>query len=437
MSQHDAQLKQPLPRWWRALVVALGVLVLCSCKAPVIRPLPEINPAQATPAPQPPTATQRDAVQRASAETAATPSPAPSPPPVFAPGAPPPNLPGMPAPTHAAYPPGYYPVNIGPVPPLPEETLTPWNPPGMARPVPADEYLRDGGDRGLPARAAPDWMIHGLETEDTIVQYDTLDGAIHVEPSNRVHIYAPRFAAVRSVVNVQQENQVDQTNFMHGDRALIESQRRQPALSNLQSLEAVADVGRKQLTEFRVRQGEGVLSRALFPKEFANKYLPFEDLSIIRFGIFKQADSARLAIGRNAAITWSNQQAVQLVVDGVAADSVSKDEKLGSVFSVDTSRGPAKLRVIKVASEQTALPGETVNFTIRFDNIGDQPIGNVTVVDNLTTRLEYIPGTAQSSRKSEFLTQPNEGGSLVLRWEITDPLPVGAGGVVRFQCRVR
>ena len=62
---------------------------------------------------------------------------------------------------------------------------------------------------------------------------------------------------------------------------------------------------------------------------------------------------------------------------------------------------------------------------------------DVTILDNLTTRLEYIEGTAQSSREAEFFVEENEARSLVLRWEIVDPLPVGQGGIVRFRARVR
>ena len=67
----------------------------------------------------------------------------------------------------------------------------------------------------------------------------------------------------------------------------------------------------------------------------------------------------------------------------------------------------------------------------------DQPIGNVTIMDNLTGRLDYIDGTAECSVPAEFITEPNDAGSLILRWEITDPLPATRGGVIRFRCRVR
>ena len=83
--------------------------------------------------------------------------------------------------------------------PLPETTITPWSPPGIARPWPHDEYLHDGGDRDIQVTVSDDFQVHGLEMEDTIVHFDTIDGRRLVEPSNRVSIYAPRFGAVRQV----------------------------------------------------------------------------------------------------------------------------------------------------------------------------------------------------------------------------------------------
>jgi hypothetical protein len=68
---------------------------------------------------------------------------------------------------------------------------------------------------------------------------------------------------------------------------------------------------------------------------------------------------------------------------------------------------------------------------------GDQVIGNVTIVDNLSTRLEYIPESATSSVDANFLTEPNAAGSTILRWEINDPVEPGEGGILRFRVRVR
>ena len=96
-----------------------------------------------------------------------------------------------------------------------------------------------------------------------------------------------------------------------------------------------------------------------------------------------------------------------------------------------------RMRIVKLASRTDALPGEIVEFTLRFDNVGVETVGNVTIIDNLTARLEYVPESSLSTVDAEFFSQLNENGSLVLRWEIAEPLAPGEGGVIRFQCRVR
>jgi uncharacterized repeat protein (TIGR01451 family) len=138
----------------------------------------------------------------------------------------------------------------------------------------------------------------------------------------------------------------------------------------------------------------------------------------------------------DAAITWSHDKAVQVVLEGQQAVDVTGDQRVQATYRVDVPNHPC-LRVIKVASTKTAKPGDVVDFTIRFDNLGDQAINHVVLIDNLTTRLEYVQGSAQSSREADFSTEVNEGVSLVLRWDFADRLEVGQGGLVRFHCRVR
>ena len=74
----------------------------------------------------------------------------------------------------------------------------------------------------------------------------------------------------------------------------------------------------------------------------------------------------------------------------------------------------------------------------QFDNVGEQKIGNVTIIDHLMPRLEYVPDSAQSTLNAAFNAQEQiPGESVVLRWEIRDELKVNEGGVIRFQARVR
>ncbi len=92
-------------------------------------------------------------------------------------------------------------------PPLPVAAYLPWTPPGIRPPWPEDEFLRDGGDCGVPVGVSGG--AAGLQMEDTVAIYDTLDGRTLVTPSNDVYIYSPRFAAVRQVVGLVLNEQRD------------------------------------------------------------------------------------------------------------------------------------------------------------------------------------------------------------------------------------
>jgi uncharacterized repeat protein (TIGR01451 family) len=198
----------------------------------------------------------------------------------------------------------------------------------------------------------------------------------------------------------------------------------------------VGEVGVKQPSLAHLQQGRGVLLTSDLPYSTQDRMQAYENFEIIRLGTFDDAEKPRLIESVDAAIVWSADQAVQVVIDNVEAKIVARDEKVEATYQVDLPMNP-KLRVVKVASTQQARPGDLVEFTIRFDNVGDAAIGNVTLIDNLTTRLEYVEGSAKSSRDGEFFADVNQGDSLALRWEFKEPLDPGQGGLVRFQCRVR
>jgi uncharacterized repeat protein (TIGR01451 family) len=78
-----------------------------------------------------------------------------------------------------------------------------------------------------------------------------------------------------------------------------------------------------------------------------------------------------------------------------------------------------------------------ITFTIRFANVGGRPITNVVVSDSLTTRFEYVAGSSKSDRPATFTTQPNDAGSMVLRWEFAGSLQPGENGMITFQVKIR
>lgn len=321
--------------------------------------------------------------------------------------------------------------------PLPIAASGPWIPPGRSQPWPRDEYLADGSDRGQTTVVGRQWNVRGLDPEDTVAHYDTLDGRRLVEPSNPVFIYSPRFGAVRQVVSLEEDEHLEGLGDVHLPAKLVQHEDVRSPQSRKQNLQAENELGIDLANIYHGHEGDGALSSAVGLGALDNDFKPYEDLAAIRQGIFAASELPRLAQGVDAAIVWTNRQAVQIFLDDQAAMAETGVEKLSTIYTAKSPQGESKLRITKVASTSFAQPGDMVDFTLRFDNVGAELIGNVTVLDNLTARLEYVPQSAQCSVPARFSTEPSQSDSLVLRWEITDPLKPGTGGVIRFRCRVR
>jgi uncharacterized repeat protein (TIGR01451 family) len=388
-------------RAWRLAIIVLGALILCSCRGP------------ASHAPN----------QAATPNAMTAPDGAPLPPQAYA------NLP--PGEACPIGPPGME----GGI-PVPYTAGGPWAPPGIIPPWPADEYLRDGGNAGPPVRVGPDGQLLGLEMEDTVARYTTLDGRNLVEPTNKVSLYSPRFNSVRQVVDLEIDQQRDRATGVSEPVKPLTPRTSEVAGLNSQNFQAVREIGTNPAVQLRGRVSQATLFGELQPKAFSNIYRLYENLAVIRTGVDVGHEDALLAKGTQAAVVWNRKQAVQIYLDGHAAGATIASQKLQETFGFGSNPNP-RLRVIKVASTAAAEPGDEVSFTIRFDNVGNQPIGSVQIVDSLTTRLEYVPDSAQCSLKAQFTTQPNEGDSLIVRCVLGEPLPPGKGGVFRFRCIVR
>jgi uncharacterized repeat protein (TIGR01451 family) len=309
-------------------------------------------------------------------------------------------------------------------------------PDGLACPWPADEYICDGGDNNLDANVRKDWAVVGLDQEDTIAHYDTLDGKTEITESNKICIYAPRFAAVRKVVApILHEGHERMADVANADKLNLHEEKL-AASTAIQPEQIRADVMIDQAQSFRERNAGIGLEATQQPVLASHGFLPFEDLQLIHRGVFEAGEKARLAERTQAALVWQEAQAVQVVIDGKMAAEGKGLSALEETVVYELE-GKPRLRIVKIADKSDARPGEIVNFTLRFDNVGEQTVGNVTIVDNLTTRLEYVEGSQSCSLKADFATELNEGESLVLRWAIIEPLKVREGGIIRFQCRVR
>jgi uncharacterized repeat protein (TIGR01451 family) len=310
-----------------------------------------------------------------------------------------------------------------------------WMPDGLKMPWPSDEYICDGGDLNEDVRVKQNWDVVGLDPEDTVAHFDTIDGKTEVVASNKCCIYAPRFAAVRKVINPLVHEGHERMAGVEKPTKLNLHQELGSPTSAVQPEQVASDLHIDPAVVFRDQtKGIGVdnVQNAILARRGVQLY---EDLKYIQQGIFDAREKAVLAEGVLAAQTWSNTQAVQVIIDGQMAHESKGTSKPEVTYTYEL-QGKGRIRICKIASACDAQVGEVVEFTLRFDNIGDQRIGNVTIIDHLTPRLAYVPESQSSSLGAEFKIQENTD-TLVLRWEITEPMEVGQGGLIRFRCKVR
>lgn len=297
------------------------------------------------------------------------------------------------------------------------------------------EYIFDGGDRDPPVRLREDLSQAGLDPEDTVVQYTTKTGVTEVQAGCRVAIYAPRFGSVRKRTGVLTSDLAlrPQSAMLPNGPGTLREQL--PPVNVMQPVKTVSKDTVRVVEAFRERQrplpSELVLPMGVLSLAFK----PYEDLDIIRNGDLRGTDPAKLALAAAAARIWTNVDQLEVIIDGQEA-AVITDLQQARETTLYEYKG-ARVRICKVASEQIANPGDIISFTIRYDNVGEQPVSNLVVTDSLAPRLEYVDATQQSSIEARFSTTPNEAGSSVLRWEIDKELKPGEGGFVRFDAKVR
>lgn len=299
-----------------------------------------------------------------------------------------------------------------------------------------DEFVCNGEDMNRNVKVYQDWTVRGLDPEDAIAHYDTIDGRTEHTISNRVCLYAPRFAVVRKLQGI--ESSVTQEKALGVDQPIppVVKEIRNPVASIKQPLRPQARLSIRDALVIRDREPGLTVINEKHLAIARDAFLPYEDLVLMRKGILEDSEKARLAERISAALVWTELQSVQVAIDGRMAHEM-RDETGTGILVVYDRQGRPRLRLCKVASTGEARSGEIVDFTLRFDNLGDQEIGNVTILDSLNPRLEYVEGSASCSLDATFSTEPNEAESTILKWELTNPLKPLEGGLVRFKARVR
>jgi uncharacterized repeat protein (TIGR01451 family) len=260
----------------------------------------------------------------------------------------------------------------------------------VSGPAPPWPYyaLPDGGDRGLSAGFDPAGRLRGLDPADTVAEYEDSRGNRRLAVSNCVKCLLPRFVVARGEMVVDSRVGL----FASGKTTATQGQ-------------------------FTHRTSTPVLSQH-----------QMEHLELAR---------DRLRAGGTDNLFGT---AVTGKIEGVDVQA----NLYGPAF-VDGSKRPPTLlepadrplKIIKWPDKCGGVVGDVMTFFIRFSNVGGQPISNVVVSDSLVTRYEYVPGSGRADREASFTTQPNEAGSVVLRWELPGSLLPGESGMVSFQVKIR
>ena len=299
----------------------------------------------------------------------------------------------------------------------------------------AQEYIFDGGDHDPKVRLRADLSQAGLDAEDTVIQYETQDGKTNVESGCRVAIYAPRFASVRKRQSTRERDlamRAQATLRPDGPGTLRDQL---PPINVSKPIKSSNSDNVRVVEAFRDRSRPMPAEVVVPMVTVSDAFKPYEDLSLIRNGDLKRTDLAKLSKSAAAARTWTNVDELHVLIDGKEAIDISGAQKAADV-TIYEYKG-ARIRLCKVASDQMANPGDVISFTIRFDNVGEQPLKSLVVTDSLAPRLEYVEKSQQASVAANFSISPNSVGSSVLRWELENGLKPGDGGLVRFSCKVR
>lgn len=251
------------------------------------------------------------------------------------------------------------------------------------------ECLFDGGDSGARMGIGPDGKLRGLDPSDTAMQFTTPRGT-KVTPSNRVALCVPRFVAARVEAGIA------------GQHAVVN-----PGAGT--AIRPVAGLG----TRAGVTQANNL-----------------EQVAGIRAG--KRASGMESRQSPSGLDQWAGRLAGLANVQGtlVAAQLTEPDE----ISSVPSKQFMLSKSVDPPTADRI---GQEVTFYLRFSNPTGDTMTGVVISDSLTTRLEYLEGTAKSSRPATFTNATNEAGANLLKWVIDGKLLPGEFGVISFKAKIR
>ena len=252
-------------------------------------------------------------------------------------------------------------------------------------------------------------------------------------PTNRVCVYAPRFAEVRVSTGTNEAVEVQGPAIKQKlDKfAQAESRSFSRRLVQNQAAELARERRRAQSADGRAVAGESSEMRG--PTAYHN-------VQQIR----ERSQEQPAEIARNRVKPGLMKEKIRL--DGIkTAESpvmtgvvVGPSESVMSwqphqMTGIETPPNRPGMAIIKRVSATEAEPGDTITFVITYRNMGNTPIRSATIVDSLLPRLEYVQGSAKGPKGTDFSTSENRVGSTELKWDLPGVIAPGASGNVSFQ----
>jgi len=313
--------------------------------------------------------------------------------------------------------------------------------PAPKRPIlPRDEFLCDGGDRGIPAAPTNSGRISGVDPRDAVLRFDIGVSGVQTSrilPTNVVCIYAPRFAEVRVSTGTNENVEVQIPNSRIAIDKAAQARLIVPPRRLVQNQAA-------ELARARAR-ASGMNGRVMTDEDSNFRGAAGYDGSRLA-AINQQKQAAELARTRQKPGQLKEKIALvgiktaeSPVITGIS-ESASEAVKVWgpqAMTGVEPPPDRPGLAVVKRVSNTEAEPGDTITYAIIYRNMGNTPIRKVVIVDSLLPRLEYKKGTAKGPPGTGFATAVNRVGSTELRWELPDALPPGVVGHVSFDVIVR
>ncbi len=305
------------------------------------------------------------------------------------------------------------------------------------RGLPFDEYLCDGGDRALLAKVDSKGRIINIDPEDTIAIYSNKRKENVITKSNRVCIYSPRYVEVAFYQGIEAYAGAANTGRIEQDEKLYQAKRRQGFVEYTGPQAVQAQKQRRAASLIRMKEGTDAISEVRILEGFHVKASLEEAVDVDSINKVHNSFELNQYTKLDIPSLMQTERAAQIIATDEGTGELVGGFGLGEQTGLQLKPQKSCLILEKSVSKRFAQVGDIIEFTIKFRNSNGEKLTNVSVVDCLSTRFEYVPNSAQGPKGAVFTAQINADGCDVLRWELKEPLGPEQSGQVTFKAVVR